>query len=359
MMKTIRIPSSEVSEASTAAPSVTERLLRAVGVEPTLVDCVFGDLAEERAERAERYGRALAGLWCVEQVVRSTPHLLVSAYRFGGPAARARLCAALGVIALATAGVGAAIALRDGPPARIIPDLANAADGIIVNNVKPVQLPMRVVDKRGRRLESQPVHYAWASGARIAVSPTGEVRCGFAGDAVVRASSGAASTDVFVRCRPVRNIDHSNWVDLLEGAPPTALPFTAIGLNGEPVLQLRGAVRVEDSSVVSYDGSVLRPRKVGHTVVSVEVGDRRVAMSVIVHETVQSFASLRPDQRNVAIPVHLTRGDTVHWVLPPGLFWLKYLPHRASDTPPTITVEGNIACSTGDGIHVYRMPMEE
>jgi hypothetical protein len=338
---------------------MTERLLATLGVDAMLVDSVFGDLAEERAERSARHGKVLAGLWCVEQIARSTPHLLVSAYRFGGPAARVRFSVALGLVAIATAGVGAAIALRDGPPARIVTDLANAADGIVVNKMKPVQLPMRVLDKRGHRLESEPVQFAWVSGAKISISPTGEVTCGIVGDAIVRVSSGAASADVPVRCRPVERIETSSWVDLVEGDPPTSLTFTAIGLNGKPVLQLRGAIRIDDSTVAAYDGSTVRPKQIGRTLVWVDVGDRTSPMPVIVHERVDSFESLRPDQHNVAMSVRLARGDTIHRALPPGVFWIKYLPRRATETPPTIAVEGPINCSAGEGIKVYRMALEE
>jgi len=359
MTRTIRTPSLDAAKPAIEAASATERLLGIVGVDPSLVDCVFGDLAEERAEHAARYGRVLAALWYAEQAVRSMPHLLLSAFRYGGPRARARLAAALSIVAIGTAAAGAAIVFRDGPPARIVPDLANAKDGIVVNNVKPVQLPLRVLDKHGHRLASQPVHFAWASGAPIAVSPTGEIKCGIAGDATVHASSGAATADIRVRCRPVDQIETSTWVDLIAGDPPRDLPFNAIGLDGRPVLQLRGAVRVGDSSVVSYDGSTIRPRGVGETIVAVDVGDRTGRMRVIVHEMVRSFVSLKPNQRNVAMAIHVTRGDTVHWALPAGVFWLKFLPSRANETPPTITVEGNIVCSTGDGIRVYRMPLEE
>jgi len=52
-------------------------------------------------------------------------------------------------------------------------------------------------------------------------------------------------------------------------------------------------------------------------------------------------------------------GDTLRWALPPGAFWLKYIPQRASETPPTITLEGNVGCSSGDGVRTYRMPVEE
>ena len=359
MTKPVRTPSLEESKHAAEDLSVMERLLRTVGVEPALVDCVFGDLAEERAERSARHGRILAGLWCVEQVIRSTPHLLVSAFRYGGPAARVRLCAALGFVVVAFAAVGAAIALREGPPVRIVAALANAEDGIVVNNVNAVQLPLHVLDKRGRRLKSPPMHFELASGAPISVSPTGEIRCGVAGDAIVHATSGAAAADMKVLCRPVMDIRESSWIDLVAGDPPRELPFYAVGLNGEPVNQLRGAIQVEDSSIATYNGSMIRPRAVGRTIVMIKVGDRAMPMRVIVHQPVQSFESLRPNQLDVARPVRLAIGDTVHWALPAGAFWLKYIPKRAAETPPTIALEGNVACSTGDGVRTYRMPAEE
>lgn len=359
MTRTVRIPSLEESKRPADDLSVTERLLGTLGLDPSLVDSVLGDLAEERAVRSARYGKVFAALWCVEQAVRSTPHLLLSAYRYGGPMARARLCAALGVVALAVAGAGAAFALRDGPPARIVAALANAEDGIVVNNLKAVQLPLRVLDKRGHQLKSESVRFALVGGAPIAVSAKGEITCGTSGDAIVRATLGNVSTEMKVLCRPVKDIQESSWVDLIAGEPPRELPFYAVGLHGEPVNQLRGAIHVADSSIATYDGSLIRARGVGRTQVMIKIGDQAMPMRVIVHDPVQSFESLRPDQFDVARSVRLAIGDTVHWTLPPGAFWLKYLPKRATETPPTIVLEGNVGCSTGDGVRTYRMPAEE
>jgi len=359
MTKTVRIPSLEDSNAASHGWSTTERLFHSVGVDPALVDCVFGDLAEERAERSATQGSVLAWLWCLEQAVRSTPHLLVSAYRYGGPAARLRLCAALGVVGIAMAGIGTAIALRDGPPARIVAALANSEGGIVVNNINPVQLPLHVLDKRGHRLKSPPVHFERASGAPISVSPSGEITCRVAGDAIVRATSGTATREMKVLCRPVIDIRESSWIDLVAGDPPRELPFYAVGLNGQAVDELRGTILVTDSSVATYDGNMIRARNVGRTHVLIKIGDQATPMSVVVHELVQSFESLRPNQSDVARRVRLAMGDTLRWALPPGAFWLKYIPQRASETPPTITLEGNVGCSSGDGVRTYRMPVEE
>jgi hypothetical protein len=339
--------------------SMAERLLHAVGVDPALVDGVLGDLAEERAERSARDGKILAALWCVEQAIRSTPHLLLSAYRFGGPAARARLCAALGAVGIAIGGLGVAFALRDGPPVRIVTALANSQDGIVVNNMTAVQLPMHVLDKRGHQLKSERVHFQLASGSSMSVSPNGEITCRAAGDALVRATSGAAATEMKVLCRPVTDIRESSWIDLITGDPPRELPFYAVGLHGEPVNELRGAIHVADSSVASFDGTMIHARRAGRTTVLIKIGDEAMPMRVIVHELVQSFESLRPGQLDVARPVRLSMGDTLHWGLPAGAFWLKYIPKRASETPPTIVLEGNVGCSTGDGVRTYTMPAEE
>src|SRR5262249_27207512 len=142
MTKTIRVPSFEESNRTPGESSATRRLLSAFGIDPTLVDCIIGDLAEERAERSARHGRFVASAWCAEQAIRSARHLLVAAYRHGGLAARARLCGAVGVVLIGLASLGAALVLRDGPAARIVAALANSDDGIVVNNVSAVQLPL-------------------------------------------------------------------------------------------------------------------------------------------------------------------------------------------------------------------------
>ncbi len=82
-------------------------------------------------------------------------------------------------------------------------------------------------------------------------------------------------------------------------------------------------------------------------------------MMAVVHAIVPSFESLRDDQRQVARPIRLAQGDTLHWGLPGGSYWIKYLPRHEGDAPPTITVEGSIGCMPGDGIHVYRIPPSE
>ncbi|MEP6729928.1 MAG: hypothetical protein ABJE10_04775 [bacterium] len=337
----------------------TETLLYALGSDPRLVDAILGDLEEEYTSRCERHGAQRARLWYSRELLRSAPHLLRDAIRHASPRARLQLagCAAATALAL-TLGV-LALARRDGPPVRLIADVGAVEGAVVVNNMRPVQLEMRVLDARGHALTSRSVRYRWASGAPIAVSSTGVIRCKHDGDATVRASLGSIVTNVDVWCRPVDQVRASSWIDFVVGDPPRHLPFVAIGPDGQTVTQLRGAARVYDSTVATLVGTSLRPRAIGSTSVEVDVGDQRGRMQVNVHELVSSFDRLRPDQRYAAMRVHLAHGDTVAWSLPKGVFWLKYLPRRPGESPPAITVDGDAWCAPTDGFRVYEIMLDE
>ena len=342
------------------ASTVPERFLLALGADPEFIAAVFGDLAEEYARRCVVDGARVAAAWRARELVRSIPHLLRSALRHGGPRAYARLAAAAALIALSLGVLGVAVLTRDGAPARLLAGPAGALDGIVVNKTRPVQLQMQVLDNAGHTLNADSVRFEWVSGAPLAISPLGVLACSGRGDATVRASLGAISTLVDVHCRPVREIRATTWIDFLAGdTMPRHLPFVAIGVDGLPVTELRGAARVFDASVATLEGASVRPKAAGQTAVVIEVGEQEARMMVVVHEVVRTFDHLRDDQRNVARRVRLARGDTVQWALPNGSFWLKYLPRHAGDAPPTITVAGEIGCSPGDGIRVYRMSLGE
>ena len=345
----------------TSAPGTApERLLLALGADPEFIDGVFGDIAEEHALRLAHDGTRAAASWRTRELVRSMPHLIRSALRHGGPRAYARVAALAAMIALSLGVAGAAIMMRDEAPARLDASHGSTLDGIVVNNTRPVQLQVRVFDKAGHLLSSDSVRFAWAAGSPMALSPSGVLTCSGRGDATVRASLAAISTNVAVRCRPVHELRATSWIDFLAGdSMPRHLPFVAIGEDGLPVTELRGAVRVFDASVATVEGASVRPKGTGQTAIVVEVGEQEAHMMVVVHEMVGTFDQLRDDQRYVARPVRLARGDTVHWTLPNGSFWLKYLPRRAGEAPPTITVAGAIGCMPGDGIHSYRMNLGE
>jgi hypothetical protein len=331
--------------------------LRYLGVDPILAEQVLGDLAEAYDEDVASNGRAAASYRYAVDLCRSAPHLGWSALRDSGPRERARLAACAGGLALMGTLVMTASDMRDGPPARLLTNPGGAADGIVVNNMRPVQLPVQVVDAKGRRLQKPTVGYRWTSGAPLTLSPSGVITCSENGDAVVRAAAGNIATSLTVHCRPVSRLETNTWITLLLPGVPQDLPFTAFGQDDRPVTELHGTVRVRDSTVATLSGSTIRPLAPGETNVVLSVGDHAATIRVLVHERVRAFTGLRPDQRFVAVAVHLARGDTVRYALPMGIYWLKYIPRRLGDAPPTIIAD--VTCGPGYGMSVYRLPLDE
>ena len=337
--------------------SRVERMLCALGVNSVLAEQVLGDLAEGYEERAACDRVRSARWWYVCEALRSAPHLGWSAIRDGGPRERLRLASCAAGLVLLVSMTVAAVGMRKGPPARLLAGSASSSDGIVVNNVHPVQFPMRVFDAKGRSLNANGIEYRRVSGAVLSITPEGVVSCTRAGDAMVRATVGSISTDVAVRCRPVRVVEANSWITLFAGGPIQDLPFAAIGEDGRPVTELRGALKVRDSTIATLSGSAIRPLKAGETEVVVSIGDQTATIRVVVHEWDIPFKRLRSGQRFVAIPVRLQRGDTLHFPLPVGRYWLKYLPRHVGEAPPTIIAD--IMCGPGDGMHVYRIPKDE
>lgn len=338
-----------------AARSASERILLAFGADPRYLESVLGDLAEEYAERCAHHGPRAAQLWYAREVLRSAPYVVRSALKHGSPAARARLAMSLAVVAMLVTVPVVAMLVRDGPPAHLVADVAPGESGIIVNNIGPVVLGMRVFDRAGRVLEPSGIQYRWEAGAPLTVLPEGVVTCTHHGDATVRASLANIATSVEILCRPVLELRASSWIDFIAGDTALHLPFEALGVDGRSITQLRGEASVMDTSVARLVGSRVYPRAVGGTGVSVKVGDHEGFTKVFVHEKVRSFEGLRRDQRLVAIPVQLAQGDTVQWTLPTGVIWLKYLPRMQGAAPPTITLEGDGGCAKGDGLRVNRV----
>lgn len=61
-------------------PRLIERILEALGAEPSFRDSVLGDLAEEFASRAEQDGVADARRWYRAEAARALPHLVSSGW---------------------------------------------------------------------------------------------------------------------------------------------------------------------------------------------------------------------------------------------------------------------------------------
>jgi hypothetical protein len=225
-----------------------------------------------------------------------------------------------------------------GPPARLV---AGIGDTVVVNNLRPVQLPMRVVDRAGHHLDSTGVRYQWMAGAPVSVSTTGVVKCTQPGDATVRASLGPLFTHVLLRCRPVRDLRAGRMINLVVGGPAQELPFEAVGVDGQPVTLLKAQVTVGDSTVATLEGQRIRARAPGSTHVTIRVGNRQAFMSVHAYERVNTPEGIRPGQ-HVAVAVRLAGGEMRRWRIAaaPEVYFLAVLADRDEQQMPRLAIVG-------------------
>ncbi len=188
-----------------------------------------------------------------------------------------------------------------GPPTRLV---AGVADTVVVNNQRPVQIPVHVFDGAGHQVEPTGTRYRWTSGVPVPVSATGVVTCTQSGDAKVRASLGKLITYAVLRCRPVRDVHALRMMNLVVGGAAQELPFEAVGVDGRPVTLLTGKVTIGDSTIATVEGLRIRGRAPGSTDLTMRVGDRQAFASIHVYEPVRSPEGIRPGQ-HVAVPVRL------------------------------------------------------
>jgi hypothetical protein len=332
-----------------------ERLLHLLGADPAFVDAVLGDLAEERAARAITDGARSARLWYARETLRSVPHLVASGMRGAGGRRRAMQMLGLAAIALTmTIVVRGVLSAR--APAQLVAG-GDRGGGVVVNNVKPVQLSMRVLNARGKALPDTGVRYRWLSGAPIPVSSRGVATCTHAGDAVVRASLGTLATQLVLRCRPVHAVRSMWTVNLILGDSGVKVPFQALDEHGNEVSLLRGELTVEDSSVatldVAADGTrIVRPRAQGTTFLGLQIGDERRGTMVHVYERASSVEGIARGQ-HLAVPVELAGGEVRQWQLPAAreIYDLTVLPAGDSARVPRLAIVGaNCATGLGEGL---------
>lgn len=311
-----------------------DRALLALGGDPAFVADLLGDLSEEYAERTASDGIWIARLWYVRELTRSTPHLVWNAIRHGTPGARARLAGYILAVIVSLLVLTIAWVTRNGPPASLVAGRGSDSDGIVINNLGPVQLSTRVLDARGHGLERTDLRYQRISGAPIQVSARGVIKCTRPGDAIVRASLAPLRRDFVVHCEPVKTIRDAGWGNFVVGQAPGTLTVDAIGLDGQPVTRIAARLSVEDSTIATLDSSGrLRPLRPGQTWADIKIGDRRAGAFVTVYEAVRTFEGLRSDQRWVVAPIRVTRGASIRWPLPTGPFFLTFSAD-SSEVPP-------------------------
>jgi hypothetical protein len=327
---------------STAQPATRiDGTLIALGIDARVVNSVLGDLAEELAERSERDGFAKARLWWIRETIRSLPHLARHGIMYSH---RSRIVFAAATALFATA-ASVAARVHVGPPTQIVLDGPTLAGALVLNDTRNAQIPARIVDDRGHTLHSRRLHYELLSGEGIAVSPTGAVVCTSNTDAVVSASVESIVTSIPVACRIVRELHAPRWLTLIAGAGARALPFGAIGTDDEPVHQVRGAMRVDDSTIATVLGARVRPIREGETTIEVEVAGHTARTRVFVHAMVEHLTDPTPNQRFVAVPVHVAPGSVQRFAVPVGAFWLTYVPQREGTPAPMIVADGPIRCT--------------
>lgn len=228
-----------------------------IGLDVDVVDDIAGDLVEECAGLSGLSG-IVRRAWSVGQAFRALPHLAISTLRRGHPRARLRLLGAMGVLLSAATSIVAAIQIHVGPPALIAADRGFDANDIVINNVYTVQMPIRALDARGHTVTNAGIHYERVSGDEIDISQSGAVSCLTRGDAVVRASFNELASLVTLHCRPVTRIQTTTVrYDFLSGDQPRTFRAEAIGADGHAVKELRGSVRVGDTSVATLHGSLI------------------------------------------------------------------------------------------------------
>jgi hypothetical protein len=332
------------ARAWTEAPPAAESLLESLGADSAFAEDVLGDLAEEYALRAAGDGVAAARWWYVGEALRSAPHLILNAIRHLSPNGRARLAVWLAGVVLASALVLIALRAGMGPPERLV------ASTVVVNNLEPVRLPIRVLDASGRTLPDTGVHYAWASGAPVSVSREGHVTCKQPGDAVVSASLGALLTRVPVRCRPVAELRAGRKLELILGGPSREVPFEAVGTDGRPVTLLVGRMHIGDNAIATLEGQRIRARAVGRTWVETFIGNRSTYSMVHVYGPADSPEGIVQGEHR-AVTVRLASEESREWRLPAGRYFLRVVLDQDDGPKARLIVSGG-SCTVSGGTHL-------
>ena len=123
--------------------------------------------------------------------------------------------------------------------------------------------------------------------------------------------------------------------------------------NGRVVKELRGSVRVMDTTVATLHRGFLTPHKAGLSRLTIAIGNTRANVTVAVHEMVGRFDSLGPTQRNVAMALRLAPGDTLHLSVPSGTVRVKWMSRDGSMRHPDLTAEGSGCHNFSDALSPF------
>jgi hypothetical protein len=248
-------------------------------------------------------------------------------------------------MALSIVGVLAANACR-GKAVRLI---AGTSDTVVVNDRRPVPIPVYGLDASGLRMEVHGVQFDPISEDGITLSRDGQVTCSRRADAASRASLGNASTAFTLMCRPIRGFVAHEQMRLIMGEAPEELNANAVGVDGTSVGLLAGTVTVEDTTVVSVRDDRAYPRAPGRTRIDVSAGGCAMAIDVDVFERVDSTTAMQPFQRYAVVPLTLVGNELRAWSVAPGRYELLLLSDTTSHELTLGASASNCARWPGDG----------
>lgn len=354
-MRTVRIPrgpgcigaprTGDRQPATPRSRAMTEHSLDSLDFDRTLMHDVLGDLAEERARRIVCEGYSAAIWWYVRELARSTPHVAGDVVRRALRTQRGRVVvlAIAALVSVVCVAIAVAFTIR-AVPARLG---LGQNDTVVVNNEWPARIPVQLLDERGRTLDED------ASGARfrsfagngISVSRTGEVTCRRSGTARVVVTRGALSRAFVLQCAPL----HSLWFRAAEqalvvGGPAEPFSFRGAAPDSSPVERLVGTVTVDDSDIVSVDGSFLRPHRAGTTMLRVIIGDKHDDIRLTVHEPAISPSQIAIDQV-YSRDVSLAPGTELRWPIEHGLYTIWLRPPAGEQRPSLHLMLQNFNCA--------------
>jgi hypothetical protein len=221
--------------------------------------------------------------------------------------------------------------------------LAGAADTVVVNNRRPVSMPVVALDASNRVVPASGIHYVRTGGDSLDINVDGVVTCTQRGDATVRASLGAINTEVLLRCRPVKRLHIAGPIQFVLGDSSQVIPLEALGVDDNAVDLIAGTVATMRANVVGVEtGLRVTARTAGVSLTEVVVGDEHARVGVHVYEPVTTLDGLRADQRLVSMAMRLESGEMRRWQLPAGNWMLTMMPYEDVDAGLRLRVEGAV-----------------
>jgi hypothetical protein len=181
---------------------------------------------------------------------------------------------------------------------------------------------VRVATASGRLLPKVQPAFAITAGNVARLTGPGSIECGRRGDARLRITAGAATSEVTVQCRPIRYIvmreglRHS--VDLVAGADPVPLDIGAVGTDGRPLETIAVAAVVRDTSIAIVRDGLIYPRNPGRTIITLNLGCQTY-LEVTVHARAATSDAMQPHEM-IVDTITLAGEDHRFWKLPSGQY---------------------------------------